>query len=302
MKNMTPTQERLAALRERIHASGVPAPAPGKLRIATWNIRELGRRPRRPESLLYIAEILSRFDLVSIVELRENLAELEVSLGHLGPDWRALFTSPVFDAGGNRERAAYVYNARRVRHTGLASSAQAPRTKQGAEYLASIGWWRAPFIASFNAGDAELLLLTAHIRWGDSAAARLSELTLLANWIATEIAKDPFCGARDVVALGDFNIPNDKSPLLAAIRSRGLVIPEALLGTHGTNLARDKRYDQILHLPASASAFTGKGGAVDFYTGGIGALYPDSIDEREFTYELSDHLPLWVQITTRKER
>ncbi len=179
------TARGLAALRARIAASAPPRPTPDTIVIATWNIRDFGKTPRRPsgdtQSLRYIAEILSRFDLVALFErsgeLRENLTDLDVVMDHLGPHWDALMTSPIFDHGGNRERATYVYNRKKVRHHRLASNAQEPRTKLGGDYLAAIQWWRAPFLASFCAGDAELLLLTAHIRWGASASSRLGELT-----------------------------------------------------------------------------------------------------------------------------
>ncbi|MFO0615261.1 MAG: endonuclease/exonuclease/phosphatase family protein [Polyangiaceae bacterium] len=291
----------LGALRERIDASAIPAPRRGHLRIATWNIREFGRRPRRPESLRYIAEILGQFDLVSIVELRENLAELAVVLGHLGPSWRALFTAPVFDAGGNRERIAYVFDSRRVTHTGLASMAVAPRTKRGTEYLAKICWWRPPFLASFRAGEAELLLLTAHIRWGTTVAERLPEIALLAKWIETELSKDPYAHARDTIVTGDFNVTSVRSSLYDALLGHGLEVPAGLVGVHGSNLAKNKRYDQILRAPGGRSAFTGRGGALDFCTGrgGMRALYPPSVSAREFTYELSDHLPLWSELRLR---
>jgi hypothetical protein len=52
-------------------------------------------------------------------------------------------------------------------------------------------------------------------------------------------------------------------------------------------------------LPAEAAAFTGKGGTLDFWDGRAAPLYPgEKMTKQEFTYELSDHLPLWVQIRT----
>lgn len=288
----------LRALRERIRASAVPRSRPGHLKIATWNVREFGRRPRRARSIAYIAEIVSQFHVVSIVELREDLTQLRAVLAQLGPSWRAVFTAPTFDAGGNRERAAYVFDTRHVTHSGLASMAFAPRTKRGEEYLSQIGWWRPPFFASFTVGRTELLLLTAHVRWGKNAPARLIELELLADWVHAELAKDPYARGRALVVLGDFNVPRLESPLYAALTKRGLEMPAALAGKHGSNLARNKRYDQILAAPGTGGMFTGAGGALDFYSGhgGIGALYPSRVDKREFTYELSDHLPLWAEL------
>ncbi|MFO0613182.1 MAG: endonuclease/exonuclease/phosphatase family protein [Polyangiaceae bacterium] len=292
----------MEALRARIEACALPRLEPDRRMIATWNIRAFGAAPRREDSLAYIAEVMSHFDLVAIVELRQNLTDLDAVLAHLGPHWDALFTGVIRDPAGNHERACYAFNTRRVRHRRLAWNPQAPRTKAGDEYLPKLGWWRPPYLAAFRAGDTDLLLLTAHVRWGRSARARLSELTLLADWVATEIGKDPFCANQDVIALGDFNIPNERSPLFAAVQARGLTIPTGLLGTHGSNLAKNKRYDQILHAPGSGGAFTGRAGALDFYSGpgGVGALYPRSVDAREFTFEMSDHLPLWAELATRR--
>ena len=42
-------------------------------------------------------------------------------------------------------------------------------------------------------------------------------------------------------------------------------------------------------------ALTGEGGALDFYASAHRVLYP-RLNKREFTYEMSDHLPLWVEL------
>jgi hypothetical protein len=64
-----------------------------------------------------------------------------------------------------------------------------------------------------------------------------------------------------------------------------------------TNLARNKRYDQILHFPRITKSFTDNGGVLDFYAGNHSRLFPGlRLTKHEFTYQLSDHLPLWVQL------
>jgi len=80
-------------------------------------------------------------------------------------------------------------------------------------------------------------------------------------------------------------------------------MPAALAQSEfGSNLAKDKRYDQILHYPNETSNFTNNGGMLDFYTGGIKKLYPtDTPKKTAFTYELSDHLPLWIQLNVDTE-
>jgi hypothetical protein len=65
----------------------------------------------------------------------------------------------------------------------------------------------------------------------------------------------------------------------------------------GTNLEKDKRYDQILHSPLFLECFTDHGGILDFYEGGIDPLFP-GMDKEKFTHQLSDHFPLWIQIRT----
>lgn len=124
--------EGLLVLKERIKAAKIP---PSKLdetiNLATWNVRELGKKPRRKAALYYIAEILNQFDLVGLVELRDNLADLKAILEILGPDWRAVYSDAILDAGGNRERVAYLYDRRAVVFNGLAAEAQPPRQKKG---------------------------------------------------------------------------------------------------------------------------------------------------------------------------
>ena len=188
-------------------------------------------------------------------------------------------TPTTADAGGNRERLAFVFDRRAVTFTGLASNVQAHRVRDGDEYLSPESWWRPPYMVSFRAGSFDFVILAAHIRWANPKA-RLGELELLASWVSERVKKEVACD-RDMLVVGDFNIPSEKSELFAAITAHGLKVAEQLLGEHGTNLARDKRYDQILHLPEFTKAFSGVGGVLDFYAGDHRPLYPESDSGRE---------------------
>ncbi len=296
------TAKGLIELRSRIARADVPSSKLDEsITIATWNIREFGRRARREASLHFIAEILGQFDVISIVELRDDLEQLRQVLRYLGPYWRAVFSDYQTDAGGNHERIGYVYDTRAVEFTGLASTASAGRKKRGDEYVTEIDWWRDPFIASFRAGSFDFILVSAHIRWGKTPAGRVPELQLLADWIHKR-SREQYLGDKDIILLGDLNIPKEDSDLFRAITSRGLRMPEALRGEHGSNLAQDKRYDQILHDPKFVKSFTARGGVLDFYQGDHHALYPHvAMTKEELTYELSDHLPLWIEVGTDVE-
>ena len=227
----------LLALKQRIAAAKIPSSKLDEtLNLATWNIREFGKTRRTQAAIHYVAEILGQFDLIGIVELRDDLADLGRVLKILGPYWRAVYSDMIPDAGGNRERLAFIYDKRAVVFNGLAAEANAPRTKKGLEYLPEQSFWRAPYMASFRAGNFDFIVLTTHIRWGDSTEARRAELEMLADWIEGK-RREKNNEDKDLIVMGDFNIPTRTDPLFKAITRHGLEIPKALLGAHGTSLS-----------------------------------------------------------------
>lgn len=273
------------------------------LNIATWNIREFGKKPREKASIHYIAEILSNFDLIAITELRENLGDLNKVMKILGPYWKVIFSDTNMDRGGNKERIGYLYDKRVVVFTGLAAEADPIRKKdrKTGEYLPEITWWRSPYMASFRAGRFDFVLLTAHIRWGSGDIDRYDPLLQLAEWVEKR-RKSKHVVDKDIIVMGDFNIPKVDDKLFKAITSRGLQIPKVLRGAHGSNLAKNKRYDQIFYYRRHTKNFKDVGGVLDFYKGKWRALYPKkqfpNLDKQKFTFQMSDHLPLWVQLDT----
>lgn len=293
----------LKTLKKRIEAANIPPSQLDKsFNLATWNIREFGRVPRTQAAIHYIAEVLGQFDLIGVVELRDDLRDLARVLQVLGPYWRAVYSDAVLDAGGNRERVAYLYDKRQIAFNGMASAAFARRTKKGTEWIPDLNWWRPPYQASFKSGNFDFVALTAHIRWGENEAGHEPELLEIAHWVeerAMLLKKSRSSWTEpDIFVLGDFNIPSRQSKLFQAVTSTGLQIPSGLLKDEfGSNLNRNKRYDQILHLAQYPENFTNKGGVLDFYTGDHKPLFPN-LSKEKFTYQMSDHLPLWIQIHT----
>jgi hypothetical protein len=288
----------LKVLRERIEAARIPSSKLDEtLNIATWNVREFGKVRRSEAAIHYIAEILGQFDLVSLVELRDDLTDLGRVLKILGPYWRVVYSDMIPDAGGNRERLAFLYDHRAVTFTGLAASVNPPRKKSGTEYVPEFSWWRMPYMASFSSGNFDFVVIVAHIRWGDKDTDRLPEIRSLAEWADLKRRQNK-AEDKDILVMGDFNIPSHKSPLFEAITSKGLSIPKALQKLEfGTDLAKGKRYDQILHYAHHPENFTNVGGVLDFYQGNSEPLFP-GLGKDKFTYQLSDHLPLWMQMNT----
>ena len=65
------------------------------------------------------------------------------------------------------------------------------------------------------------------------------------------------------------------------------------------------RYDQILHLPTVPENFTYAGGVLDFFIdeAHIDELFPGKKYTRaKFTFQRSDHLPVWIQVKNRHRR
>jgi hypothetical protein len=295
------TARGLIELRRRIKSQKIAKSVKDKtLNIATWNIREFGKKRRKKQSIHLIAEIMNCFDLIAITELRDKLGDLERVMEILGPYWKVVFSDFSSDRRGNRERMGYLYDYRVVEFTGLAAEPDPPRKKDPitGESIPSITWWRSPYMASFKAGSFDFILLAAHIRWDSTGgeASRAKELKMLANWVDKRRKQDGVID-KDMIVLGDFNIPDLENETFKALTSKGLKIPNALKQVVGTNLAVNKRYDQIMHYPYYTKCFTDKGGVLDFYQENHSRLVPGmGLSKSAFTYQVSDHLPLWIQV------
>jgi hypothetical protein len=123
--------EGLEVLRERIYAACIPSSTLDEtINLATWNIRHWGQKKRKRCSLHYIAEILHQFDLIAIIELRRDVSELKHVLDLLGEYWNVVYSDYITDAGGNKERIAYIYDMRAVQFTGMAAETDGPRKKK----------------------------------------------------------------------------------------------------------------------------------------------------------------------------
>lgn len=128
------TAERLlelrAALRDHLFSRrAAEAPAYDRdedrwLRVATWNIREFDSAKyggRLPEAVLYIAEIISHFDLVALQEVREDLGALRRVMEELGTgDWSYIATDVTEGTPGNRERMVFIYRHGKVQFRSIA--------------------------------------------------------------------------------------------------------------------------------------------------------------------------------------
>jgi len=193
---------------------------PNSLIIGSWNIKHFdGGRPRLPESFHYIAEIIDHFDICALQEVK-NLWAIEKLVRLLGPNWD-FFVNDSSDVGrGNNERMAYIYNKNKVQFRGLIGELTFDqRDLTGVEPVS-----RTPFFASFQAGWFRFTLCGAHIASKDEAGrpSRAEEIDL----ITKELAKRAKAEDQVYVFLGDMNTDDRDHPAYRAIENNDFSIPE----------------------------------------------------------------------------
>jgi endonuclease/exonuclease/phosphatase family metal-dependent hydrolase len=255
----TETLEALRLLSNGIARGNVPSSKLDEtLIIASWNIREFGKKHRTTKALHLVAEILGQFDLIALVELRENLDDLAEVLRYLGPYWKAVYSDSVNDPGGNWERLGFIYDERAVQFHGFAGNVHPKRKKVGAEYVYDKSFWRPPYMASFCSGNFDFVALSAHMRWGDDDKQRQAELERFATWVKERVKRKTLADT-DIIVFGDFNTSDQD--MIKALLKEGLEMPTVLKDAK-TNSSETQHYDHILYLPDFTKAFTNRGGVL----------------------------------------
>lgn len=286
------------------------------LLIASWNIRAFGDltrtwqsgpddAPRRDlMSVRYIAEIISRFDVIAIQEVKANIRAFRDTLKILGKNWSFILTDVNAGAAGNDERMAYLFDTRRVNLSGLAGEIVVPKEwlKEANEEALTEQFVRSPYAVSFISEGNTFILVTLHIKYGKSSKERIAELKGIARWLSGW-AKDINAYDQNLITLGDFNIDERGDLLDKTFLSEGLYVPPSLQDPAVTRSIFDKTkfYDQI-------AWFNGAGGkpklSLKYSSGGNYDFVPVLWDEKlyskqQFSWMLSDHYPLWCEFDIR---
>ncbi len=321
--------ERLLALRKQLRAEVPTRTQESTLLLATWNIREFDSPKfggRLPESYYYIAEILSHFDLVAIQEVYKDLEALNQVQRILGSDWKFMFTDETMGAAGNKERLAFLYDSRKVSFGGLASEIVLPPkivvTEGGKRELQPVRQLaRSPFAVGFKSGWTSFILTTVHIYYGEDRPddpLRIQEIQEIADFMGKK-SEDPSSWSRNIILLGDFNIYSPGDVTMQALLKAGFkVAPE--LEHVPSNFGQNRTYDQIaFKVRPDRFETTGRAGVFNFsktvfrdedeevYAPFMGPEYqmnksgeprkdPGAYYRQWRTFQMSDHLPMWVEI------
>jgi endonuclease/exonuclease/phosphatase family metal-dependent hydrolase len=216
--------DELARLRAKLDQV-VPAKQPDQnLVVGTWNVRDFdkvtdtwrstpGDSPIRDVSnVACIAEVVRRFDVAAIQEVRQSAQAFLLMMQALGKDWAFLVTDVTRGKAGNNERLAFVFDRTRVRPAGLACELVVAAEAAGiSEDVLKDQFARTPYGVSFSSGSNSITLVTLHVTYGTGPLDRVAELTEIAQWLA-RWAKEGDPLASNFVALGDFNIDRKDDP------------------------------------------------------------------------------------------
>lgn len=297
----------------------IPPASNKRLRLATWNIANLGVQERREKDYRLIAEIIGWFDAIAIQETNDNLSGLNGIIAQLPKRYRAVFSDP----GGNRERYAVIFDTEKATLLDEIGRITVPPKDLASVKLPDVkrkfeGFDRNPYLVSLRVGKLEFVLADVHLYFGkedsESIERRCLEAYAIGRW-ADLRRRDKNSYTPNVIALGDFNLPvrDESDPIYRALTSKGLHLPEhstKIGGTDpvidtdpvkGSNLNNDAQYDQMAVFPGPMEEAIEQSGVFDF----DGALFRDLWGEtkKEQTrfrayvkYYLSDHRPLWASL------
>jgi len=311
--------DKLLLLRTQLDQQIPSKTATDTLLLATWNLRKFGDN-RRFESLQYIAEIINRFDLVAIQEITNDMTGLQKLVALLGPNWDYIVTDSTEGIAGGSERMAFIYDKCKVFFRRMAGEIVLPDSK----LIDKDHKWqfaRTPFTVAFQAGWFRFVLTTVHVYYGENTAEdsrRVQEINAIADFLKARAKKED----ENYILLGDFNIFKHSDATMKALEKHGFYVPDAIRA-HPSDLGKTKYYDQIafkLKIDQNMTVFSeGKqrAGAFDFtesiYTSEDLDIYREYFDEKNVngktekainsyymstwrTFEISDHLPLWIEI------
>jgi endonuclease/exonuclease/phosphatase family metal-dependent hydrolase len=311
------TVNNLLSLRSQLDRDIPQKTATDTLLLATWNIREFGNN-RRKESLHYIAEIVSRFDLVAIQEVSANRKGLDNLVSLLNRNWDSYVTDSTDGSAGGGERMVFLYDKSKVSFGKMAGEIVLPKKNL---IDGELQFARTPCCVAFQAGWFKFMLTTVHIYYGSTSSADRKKREKEIDAITSILSKRAKTEDMSYILLGDFNIPNVDDNTMKALEKYGFTVPVEIK-QHPSDLGGTNHYDQIafnLKLEKNMTVFNEKeqkAGVFHFeetvYTERDLEIYrgyfPDKIKGKTDaeikkyylstwrTLQMSDHLPLWVEL------
>ena len=245
-------------------------------RLASWNIRVFSNNSRDDAELAQVCEILSRYDFIAIVELRDEavLQRTEAMLETMGRDYDYEISSPV--GRGVKELYAFLYDSAVVEVTRAGQIISDPDDL----------FIREPYFATFRARQFDFTVIAIHVIWGKRVAQRRAEILQLDDVYRAVEGTDPF--ERDILLVGDFNRNPDDSQSYTDLTAIPSMI--SLFNLPQKSHIRDTSlYDNVWFAASHVTEYTGESGIYRF----------DEIhfanDDKAASLAVSDHRPVWAE-------
>lgn len=324
------TIDNIIKLREALEA--IPEKRTDKnLLLCSWNLKDFGSyKHRQPESYFYLAEIISKFDLVSIQECRANLEPLKILLRILGSDWTYLYNDISDHDGSNSERSLIIYDKRRCNFSGQAGEIILHHKISENHDLKQFN--RIPYLTGFTAEWKKFSLLTLHLQPGngtDDEEIRKAEIDFLMKLLKKRLNRtsEVRLWSDNLIILGDMNLYTADTEAFQLLKDNHFIEVDDLIGKDTTTAASDNMFDHIFFYNKSeypALEKTNKGGVFRMfdtvfkddqanhpaYLEYIDILEQIRIAEGDGPYanketyykthwrtrQMSDHYPIWVEM------
>jgi deoxyribonuclease-1-like protein len=248
----------------------------GTIRIASFNIQVFGEKKlAKPRVRSLLAEIVRRFDIVAIQEIRSKqdiLPQFVDTINATGRHYDYVI-GPRLGRSSSKEQYAFVFDTASIDidRNALYTVAD-PDDLLHREPL--VGWFRVrgpPPDQAFT-----FSLVDMHT---DPDETR-QELDALASVFLA--VRNDGRGEDDVILLGDFNVDDHHLGRLGQLSH----IHWAISGV-ATNTRGNKLYDNIIFSDVATTEYTGRWGVFDMIR-----EFNITVDE---ALEVSDHMPVWAE-------
>jgi len=287
-----PTETTGAPVAKTAEALPGGTATPATIKIASWNILNLGKDTPVDER----AEIIAQFDVVALqeVESTEGLERLRKRVEQVsGAPWGEA-VSPKTGSGNAAEYYVFLYRTDRV--------SEVPGGARGVYPEASAtDFSREPFFATFKAGNFDFTMVTVHVTFagGSAISKEVGRLADVWTYVQNLDSKE-----NDVLLMGDFNRDKPTHPAFSKLRALGLtnvIAGDGVFTTLGSkaNHVGANWYDNIwIDRQYTAHEFTGRFGVDPIHL----RYYQNSEHPHlEVRKRISDHCPVWAEFDVSKK-
>jgi len=290
--------------------------------FATWNLRNISLDStqrggkRLEEAYIFIAEILSYFDIIAIQEVHD-LEAINKVLSYMNENYSSEFSLVAPGRYGNNERQGFIYDNRKIKPGSVSTTLVIENellTKTGSGQPA-----RPPFLMEFVINNRKIVVVNSHIYFGSTGGIKYDYRQKELEAVSHGILKTKKSDFKEIPVIwaGDLNFTQANGKEHDIVKLAGFIAPATLVSLDTSVGKLSRPYDQILTpLMDSNKLKFGAYGVFDpfeyvfrlqdylHYKIDLARLYDlnETSDndlkksyERLRTYQLSDHKIKWAE-------